>query len=53
MPDLDLPALPEIARRPPALSMDQYFLLNEDDRLNIGPNELVPGNEKCTVPFEL
>ncbi len=53
VPDLDLPVLPEIARRPPVLTMDQYFRLNESDSFESSQPPLVPVSEKCAVVFEL
>ena len=53
VPDLELPILTDAARRPPALSMDQYFLANENDALAFHENSAPPFEERCSVPFEL
>jgi hypothetical protein len=52
VPDLDLPILPEIARRPPVLTMDQYFLWNDAEFRMETPPPSSP-LDKCAVPFEL
>ena len=53
VPDLDLPILTDAARRPPVLSMDQYFLANENDALAFHEDSAPPFEERCSVPFEL
>lgn len=53
VPDFDLPVLPEIAGRPPVLSMEQYFLANESDELQFGKQPAFSLSERCLVPFEL
>ncbi len=53
MPELDLPVLSEFARRPPVLTMDQYFAANESEPIDPCQNGVVPANEKCAVPFDL
>ena len=53
VPDLELPVLPELARRPPVLTMDQYFALNESEPFDSNQTPVVPANEKCPVPFDL
>ena len=53
VPDLDLPILPEIARHPPVLTMDEYFAWNENDPLDFGVKPVVPVAERCLTPFEL
>jgi hypothetical protein len=53
VPDFELPILPEIARRPPVLTMDQYFSMTEDDSLDFGMKPVVPIKDRCLVPFEM
>jgi hypothetical protein len=53
VPDLELPILTDAARRPPVLSMDQYFLANENDALAFHEDSAPPFEERCSVPFEL
>jgi hypothetical protein len=53
VPDLELPVLTEFARRPPVLTMDQYFAMNERQLLDADETPVVPATEKCSVPFEL
>lgn len=53
VPDLDLPLWPECARRPPVLTMEQYFALNESDALDFGSKPVVTLMERCLVPFEM
>jgi hypothetical protein len=53
VPELDLPVLPDVARQPPVLTMDQYFAWNEDDPFDAAETPIVPANEKCGVPFKL
>jgi hypothetical protein len=53
VPELDLPVLPAFARRPPVLTMDQYFALNESEPLDSNPTPVIPADEKCPVPFVL
>jgi hypothetical protein len=50
VPELDLPVLPKAARRPPVLTMDQYFQWNaEMDTVESMPSV----EDRCTVPFDL
>lgn len=53
VPELDLPVLPEIARRPPVLTMDQYFVLNEMEPFDSRQHLIVPAHDKCALPFEM
>lgn len=53
VPDFDLPILPELARRPPVLTMDQYFEMTENDPLDFGVTLVVPVADRCLVPFEM
>jgi hypothetical protein len=52
LPDLELPVLPEIARRPPVLTMDQYLAWNTRDEFE-GATVSTPLEERCDVLFEL
>ncbi len=52
VPDLDLPKLPEIARRPPVLTMDQYLAWNTRDEFQM-PVPFPNPADRCLVPFEL
>jgi hypothetical protein len=48
--DSDLPILPELARKPPVLTMDEYFRLNDED-----PDLITrtPITERCQAVFDL
>ena len=50
---LELPSLPDSARRPPVLTLDQYFVWNMQDVLNEGANAPTSPHEKCGTLFEL
>lgn len=52
IPELELPVLPEIARRPPVLTMDQYLVWNTRDEFETVISFPNP-EDRCLDLFEL
>lgn len=52
-PALDLPNIPDAGRRPPVLTLDQYFAWNMDEGLDVSAKVQSRSEERCTALFEL
>lgn len=52
-PALDLSNIPDAGRRPPVLTLDQYFAWNMQETFQAGPNPQLRPEDKCSALFEL